>query len=284
MDLDYDPIQPKEGQKAVYGRNNAIGKARDRWLQRAAGVISSGQWPEVEQAYRQFARSNGFQEELARAVLIHDISVSLLLSALHQSNSRVEQASPIEVRERLAQNLVLLYLSLAEEHSSFAARTYLASHQDSLLDSLQFSLQISVPPKRTRRDEAQVTSLVRALLESSGGRVDVRQHGFAEEYTIGDNADFYASLLGIAATKDFELRDPEEIQHTLSESPVFSGVTFSVKDLEDWIMTMRKSLRVGFREGYLVRDPKGRSHSKLTTLGSSAAGVKKIRRRPNRNL
>ena len=83
MNLDYNPIQPGERQKAVYGRQNATRKARDQWLQHAADVICSGQQPEVEQAYRHLAWSNALHEELARAILIHDISVSLLLSAFH---------------------------------------------------------------------------------------------------------------------------------------------------------------------------------------------------------
>ena len=60
-----------------------------------------------------------------------------------------------------------------------------------------------MPAKRTRRGEAQITSLVRALLELSGGRVDLLQHGFAEEYMVSDNADLYASVLGITRTKQF---------------------------------------------------------------------------------
>jgi len=83
MNLDYNPTQPGEGQKAVYGKINLNRKARRRWLQHAADVICSGRQLEVEQAYRQLARSNGLHEELARAILVHDISVSLLLSALH---------------------------------------------------------------------------------------------------------------------------------------------------------------------------------------------------------
>jgi hypothetical protein len=76
MNLDYNPTQP---QKAIYGTYNTTRRARDQWLQHAADVICSGHQPEqAEQAYRHFARSNGFHEELARAILVHDISVSLL--------------------------------------------------------------------------------------------------------------------------------------------------------------------------------------------------------------
>jgi hypothetical protein len=76
MNLDYNPTQPGERQKAIYGINNATRKARDQWLQRVVGVIRSGHQPEVDEAYRDHARSHGLHEELARAILIHDIEVS----------------------------------------------------------------------------------------------------------------------------------------------------------------------------------------------------------------
>jgi hypothetical protein len=78
MNLAYSPTQPGETQKAIYGTYNATRKARDQWLQHAAAVICSVHQQEVEQAYRHFAPSNGLHEELARAILVHDISVSLL--------------------------------------------------------------------------------------------------------------------------------------------------------------------------------------------------------------
>ena len=51
---------------------------RNQWPQHAAGLIRSEHQPEIGQACRQAARSNGFYEELARAILVHDISVSLV--------------------------------------------------------------------------------------------------------------------------------------------------------------------------------------------------------------
>jgi len=181
----------------------------------------------------------------------------------------------------LAQNLLLLFLSLAEDHESFQAQAYLMSDQDDLLESFQRSLLIPVPPKRTKPDEAQVTSLVRSLLESSGSRVDLRQHGFSEEYTVSDNAGLYASLLSITRTKDFGHSDPEELRSILSMSPMFSGMTISVQDLRERIMKMGESLRIGFRKEYLVRNPEGRSHWILIPPGSSTAGVEQIWRWPD---
>ena len=143
---------------------------------------------------------------------------------------------------------MFLHLNLEKDHSS----NCLEGDQEMLLESLQLSLPIPVSTKRTKRDEAQITSLIRALLELSGGRVDLRQHGFAEEYTASENADLYASVFDIARTKQFGDFDSEEMCNTLAKSPVFSRMTISVQDLEEWTTKMMDSLRLGFREGHLV--------------------------------
>ena len=122
---------------------------------------------------------------------------------------------------------------------------------------VQFALPIPVSPKRTKLDEAQLTSLVRALLELSGGRVDLRQHKYAEEYTASENADLFASLFNITRTRRFGDFDPEEMCKTLSKSPVFFEMAISVQDLEERTTKMMDSLSVGFRKGYLVRYPEG---------------------------
>jgi hypothetical protein len=82
MNLDYNPTEAGKRQKAVYGTNKATRKARDQWLQHAVDVIYSEHQSEAGRAYRHFARSKGLHEELARAILIHDILVSILLQAL----------------------------------------------------------------------------------------------------------------------------------------------------------------------------------------------------------
>jgi hypothetical protein len=144
---------------------------------------------------------------------------------------------------------VLLFLHLEKDHNSSNAPK---SNQRALLETLQLSLPILVPNKRTKRDEAQITSLFRALLELSGGRVDLQQHGFAEEYTANENAELYASVLGIVRAKQFGDFNSEEMCNTLSKSPVFAGMTIGIEDLEKWTAEMIDFLPIGFRKGYLV--------------------------------
>jgi len=159
---------------------------------------------------------------------------------------------------------VILALSLVRDHTSVDVYDYLASDQDNMVESFQLSLPIPEPFKRTKRDEAQLNSLSWALLKLSGINVDLLQHGFAEEYTVSDNADLFASLLGITRTEQFGDSDLEEMRNTLSKSLVFSGITISVQDVEKWTTKMMESLRVGFRKGYLVQYSRGRNIWLLT--------------------
>lgn len=76
MNLAYNPTQPEERQKDVYGTDNATRKVRNQWIKHAARVIRSGYPPEIEQAYYELAILNGLREELARAILIEDIRAS----------------------------------------------------------------------------------------------------------------------------------------------------------------------------------------------------------------
>lgn len=157
------------------------------------------------------------------------------------------------MRKALAQNLVFLFLNLEKDHDSTNAHIYLESSPDDLLENLEHSLSTFLPAQRTRGDEAQITSLTRALLEFSGGRVDCQQHGFAEEYTINENTDLYASLLEIMPTNRFGDFDLEKMRNALLNSPVFAGMTICASDLKQWTAKMITRLPIGFREGHLVR-------------------------------
>ena len=150
---------------------------------------------------------------------------------------------------------MLLFLNLEKNHSSKDAQTYLESNQNELLESLRFSLRIPIISKRTKRDETQITCLVQALLKLSGGKSNLRQHEFAEEYKASQNADLFASVLDITRTNQFGEFDSKEICNLILKSPVFFGVAINVQDLDCWINDMRDFLCVGFREGYLVRRP-----------------------------
>jgi hypothetical protein len=127
---------------------------------------------------------------------------------------------------------VLLFLYEEKDDHSLNADYYLQSNQDDLLENLQLSLPIPVPAERARREEAQITSLFRALLELSGGRKDDQQHRFTEEYTASKNTELCASVLGIIRTRQLGDFDSEEIYNTLSKSLVFSRMIIGARDLE----------------------------------------------------
>lgn len=150
---------------------------------------------------------------------------------------------------------MFLFLNLEANHNSENAQTILTSTHDELLNGLESGLRILVAPvsrKRPGRDESQITSLFRVLLELSGGKLNLLQHNFAGEYTANENSDLYASIFGIARTNDFGEFDGVEMCRTITKSPVFSGEEMSVQILEDWSTKMKDSLRVGYCHGYLV--------------------------------
>ena len=70
--------------------------------------------------------------------------------------------------------------------------------------------------------EQQTISLFRTFLESSGGKVDCRQHDFGKDYTIGQNASLCANFLGILYSCQFERFDQEETQSALFKSKIFA--------------------------------------------------------------
>jgi len=162
------------------------------------------------------------------------------------------QESDPSVQKTLAQYLLLLFLNLEEDHSSSDARKFLEISQDELCVSLQLHLQILEPSKWTNCKETQKTSLVRALLELSGGRADNRQQGFAE-YTASQNADLYASIFGIVRTVQFGDIDSGKIRNTLLKSQLFSQTTITEQDLEEWTTNIMGCLSVRLREAYSVR-------------------------------
>lgn len=120
----------------------------------------------------------------------------------------------------MAQNLVFLFLNLENDHSSDDAHNCLKSDQDDLLKSLHFALRIPVIPKRTKLDEIQLTSLVRAFLKLFGGKMDCRQHRYAKDYTPSENADLYALLFNIKDETVWKFRFRRNVQNTLKVSSI----------------------------------------------------------------
>lgn len=100
----------------------------------------------------------------------------------------------------------------------------------------------------------QITSLFRSLLESSGGKVDCRQHDFRINYTTSQNASLCASLLGVFCSRQFGRFDLEEMQGALSKSKLFAGLSKpDVPDILEWSLRMMALVPVGFPDNYLVQ-------------------------------
>ena len=102
--------------------------------------------------------------------------------------------------------------------------------------------------------EQQTISLFRSLLESSGGKVDCRQHDFGINYTTSQNASLCASLLGVCCSRQFGHFDPKEMQGALSKSILFAESSKpDIPDTLEWSLRMMVLVPVGFPDNYLVQ-------------------------------
>lgn len=168
------------------------------------------------------------------------------------------------VQIELARNFLFLFLNLEADHSSQECQLYIGSDKDELLESLQSGLQTGMQPHalptRTDRDEAQVTSLFRKLLELSGFGTDRLRQDFDTEYTASENSDFCASLFGIPRTSTFGEFDTEMMCTTLSSAKAFAGVEISPEDLQRRTIKIKNYLRIGLAEELRVRFHMSHSH------------------------
>jgi hypothetical protein len=102
--------------------------------------------------------------------------------------------------------------------------------------------------------EQQTVSIFRSFLESSGGKVDCRQHDFGIDYTTSQNASLCASLLGVFCSRQFGRFDPEEMQGALSKSKLFAELSKpDLPDTLEWSLRMMEAVPIGFPDNYLVQ-------------------------------
>lgn len=175
----------------------------------------------------------------------------------------------------MSQNVVLLLHNLVDHHSD-KIQIYLESDREGLITRLVHALRIQLPPRRPKDEEVQTTSLIRAFLEMSGGRVDREQHEFFDESTTDTNAELFTSVLEITRTKEFGNPDMQEMIALITRSPLFSKSMTNVQDLDDRTMEIGHSLLLGYEEGHLVEYPTIVNRPMLTRLESSTAGVNRI--------
>lgn len=148
---------------------------------------------------------------------------------------------------------MVLFLNLEQDYNSPHAQSFLSSNHNHLIETLRWFLEIPVPPERTKRDEAQITFLFRALLELSGGRVDSQQHAFVEEYSINENAQLCAGILRITKSNDVGDFDAEKLYNSLSKAVLFAGMKVGINDARAWSDKMAPVMRIGFKKEHLVR-------------------------------
>ena len=159
---------------------------------------------------------------------------------------------------------MLLGLRLLRDYDSQQALELLAKDENNLLQPfleghtnlLEAASEDEVPTKPSHCLELHTISLVRAVLELSGGRVECRQHVLDQGYTSSDNASLYGRLIGVADNADMNLTgdfDAEQMCNALLKSKAFAeGPDVNILDVIKWNTRMADFLPIGFRGECLV--------------------------------
>ena len=98
----------------------------------------------------------------------------------------------------------------------------------------------------------QIISLVRCLLEFSGGREDFVQHKLDKEFTANENANLCRELIGITGSNYFGHYNTQEMLNALSASKVFTSNDLQTMDIVELSFQMMDFLPIGYRQGHLV--------------------------------
>ncbi len=155
-------------------------------------------------------------------------------------------------------------LNLLERYDSSLALELLAKDEDDLLQSFRngrslFEATLETEASMLEGSELHDISLLRCLLEHSGGMVECRQHALDPERSISDSVNLFDLLIGIAGTNRFGSFDSKQMHDALSKSEIFAGDSdISTLDTVEWSLQLMSFLPIGFPAGYLVRYLKGR--------------------------
>lgn len=163
---------------------------------------------------------------------------------------------------------MFLGLCLLNDYDNPSAVELLGKDQDELLQvfrKLRKDLSTSPPRNSVANFETKARStnaqncaeyhsisLLRCLLEFSGGREDFLQHKFDPSYTAIDNARLYGSLLDITGSNPFGNFDSQKMRKALLRSKVFTKDDISTLDVAQLSDRMMACLPIGFPNGYMV--------------------------------
>lgn len=97
----------------------------------------------------------------------------------------------------------------------------------------------------TREDDAQLRSILRALLQLSGCRIDVLSDTHCEEYAIGSNVALLASLNQRAPSEKDEQSRLHLVRQLMSSSPALGTLSGGLDSVEVKTKDVLESLWVG---------------------------------------
>ncbi|KAJ4195493.1 hypothetical protein NW759_016449 [Fusarium solani] len=196
-----DVSEPTEGEVAVYGRAEARKKSQIRYVENAVRDILSSQHQGLSRYYRDNPDER-LRLPIEWAILIRDV-----------------EAAPPEVRSHFDNLCCFLALHLPDDLNVETTRELINRNDESWMKQIK-RLTMASPAEDATMGLHKV-SLIRALLESAGGRGDALQRRFDETRSANDNLAILGALFGVELTEpvSFGRCRASGTRQDLSEAP-----------------------------------------------------------------
>ncbi|RTE70377.1 hypothetical protein BHE90_015225 [Fusarium euwallaceae] len=183
--LDHEPFdisEPTEGEVKVHGMAGARQKSQRRYVENAVAGVLSSQHQGLDWYYRDNTHKQRLLLPIEWAILIRD----------------VEAACP-DIRSHFYNLCCFIALHLPNDLDVETSREIINRNDESWMKQIESSMMVW-PAEGVTMGFHQV-SLVRALLESSGGRGDALQRRFDNTRSANENLAILGDLFGVELTE-----------------------------------------------------------------------------------
>ncbi|KAI8710661.1 hypothetical protein NCS52_01546900 [Fusarium sp. LHS14.1] len=177
-----DVSEPTEGEVKVHGIAEAREKSQRRYVEKAVAGVLSSQHRGLDLYYRDNTKDQSLLLPIEWAILIRD----------------VKAASP-EVRSHFYNSCCFLTLHLPNAFDDETSRELINRNDESWMERIESTMMVW--PVEGSTMEFHQVSLVRALLESAGGREDTLQRRLDKTRSANENLAILGDLFGVELTE-----------------------------------------------------------------------------------
>ena len=230
-------VQPTKQETEIYGIQGAKQRVYSRFVQNAVEGIRSGRGRGLDQYYRNHQMYRQVARRIESEILIRDIEVSVTSWTTPRLNIDATQKSDEKVLGAFLVGCVFLGLHLLDDFDSECALEVCGRDREAWTNHFQELLKDDL--------EMHELSLLRGLLESAEGKVDVVQRQQLDlRRSAMENLAAFNSLLGTDGRSAlFGIFDPQKMREALLNSEVFQGGELDVERLKT---QMLRYLPIGF--------------------------------------